>query len=153
MHTRHSETRTPQPFSCAPLIPPPLCPSGGTCIQTLRYCFVSPVSVRRLTYRQAAAVTKHSFTLIVSPCIQCCVLQGSGPTQEEEVQEERYPSAVPFLPPLSASTVKYYYQFYAFAVGTIILFGGLLSPALEVNLGLGGTLCMLCCILSIHDVR
>lgn len=65
--------------------------------------------------------------------------QGSGPTQEEEIQEERYPSAVPFLPPLSASTVKYYYQFYAFAVGTIILFGGLLSPALEVNLGLGGT--------------
>lgn len=72
------------------------------------------------------------------------VLQGSGPTYEEEVQEERYPSAVPFLPPLSASTVKYYYQFYAVAVGTIILFGGLLSPALEVNLGLGGTLCMLC---------
>ena len=68
------------------------------------------------------------------------LLQGSGPTQEEEIQEERYPSAVPFLPPLSASTVKYYYQFYAFAVGTIILFGGLLSPALEVNLGLGGTL-------------
>ena len=66
------------------------------------------------------------------------LLQGSGPTHEEEIQEERYPSAVPFLPPLSASTVKYYYQFYAFAVGTIILFGGLLSPALEVNLGLGG---------------
>ncbi|KAL0045576.1 hypothetical protein WJX82_010523 [Trebouxia sp. C0006] len=66
-------------------------------------------------------------------------VKGSGPTQEEEIQEERYPSAVPFLPPLSASTVKYYYQFYAFAVGTIILFGGLLSPALEVNLGLGGT--------------
>ncbi|KAL3133934.1 hypothetical protein ABBQ32_008382 [Trebouxia sp. C0010 RCD-2024] len=66
-------------------------------------------------------------------------VKGSGPTYEEEVKEERYPSAVPFLPPLSASTVKYYYQFYAVAVGTIILFGGLLSPALEVNLGLGGT--------------
>ena len=64
--------------------------------------------------------------------------QGVAPTPEEELQEERYPSAVPFLPPLSAKTVKYYYQFYAFAVGTIILFGGLLSPALEVNLGLGG---------------
>lgn len=78
----------------------------------------------------------------------CWFLQGSGPTHEEEVQEERYPSAVPFLPPLSASTVKYYYQFYAFAVGTIILFGGLLSPALEVNLGLGGTLC--CILPALH---
>lgn len=66
-------------------------------------------------------------------------VKGVAPTPEEELQEERYPSAVPFLPPLSASTVKYYYQFYAFAVGIIILFGGLLSPALEVNLGLGGT--------------
>ena len=64
--------------------------------------------------------------------------QGYNPT-EEAVLLERYPSAIPFLPPLSASTVKYYYQFYAFAVGLIILFGGLLSPALEVNLGLGGT--------------
>lgn len=64
--------------------------------------------------------------------------QGYNPT-EEALLLERYPSAIPFLPPLSASTVKYYYQFYAFAVGLIILFGGLLSPALEVNLGLGGT--------------
>ena len=80
------------------------------------------------------------------------VLQGSGPTQEEEVQEERYPSAVPFLPPLSASTVKYYYQFYAVAVGTIILFGGLLSPALEVNLGLGGRSHRLCCLLHLQSL-
>ena len=76
---------------------------------------------------------------VINTVCFCCFCQGSGPTQEEEIQEERYPSAVPFLPPLSASTVKYYYQFYAFAVGTIILFGGLLSPALEVNLGLGGS--------------
>lgn len=65
-------------------------------------------------------------------------MQGCSPTEEEAVLSESYPSAIPFLPPLSASTVKYYYQFYAFAVGTIILFGGLLSPALEVNMGLGG---------------
>ena len=70
--------------------------------------------------------------------IENAFVQGSGPSKEEEVTAERYPSAIPFLPPLSASTVKYYYQFYAFAVGTIILFGGLLSPVLEVNMGLGG---------------
>ena len=98
---------------------------------------------------QAAAVS-HSFNVISH--MLCCLLKGSGPTHEEEVQEERYPSAVPFLPPLSASTVKYYYQFYAFAVGTIILFGGLLSPALEVNLGLGGTLFMLCSVVSTFNV-
>lgn len=70
--------------------------------------------------------------------IQNLLVQGSGPSKEEELTAERYPSAIPFLPAMSASTVKYYYQFYAFAVGTIILFGGLLSPVLEVNMGLGG---------------
>jgi hypothetical protein len=46
------------------------------------------------------------------------------------------------LPPLSAKTVKYYQQFYAVSVATIIVFGALLSPMLELKLGLGGQCCL-----------
>ena len=52
--------------------------------------------------------------------------------------EERYPSALPFLPPLTDATISGYFQFYAAACAVIIIFGGLLSPILEVRLGIGG---------------
>ena len=93
---------------------------------------------KQQVYRLAGYLATAKLKVLLS------LLQGYNPTEEEAVLQERYPSAIPFLPPLSASTVKYYYQFYAFAVGLIILFGGLLSPALEVNLGLGGMLTCCC---------
>lgn len=64
--------------------------------------------------------------------------QGGEKTAEEEVGEERYPSVVPFLPPLSDATIREYFRFYIASVGTLVLFGGLLAPMLEVRLGLGG---------------
>ena len=67
-------------------------------------------------------------------------VQGAEPSTEEEVREEKFQSAVPLLPPLSEQTVQMYGQFYVCAVGFIILFGGLLSPILEVRMGLGGEL-------------
>ena len=68
-------------------------------------------------------------------------VQGAEPSTEEEVREEKFQSAVPLFPPLSEQTVQMYWQFYVCAVGFIILFGGLLSPILEVRMGLGGELC------------
>ena len=65
-------------------------------------------------------------------------MQGGERSKEEEVLEERYPSVVPFLPPLTDATIREYFQFYLSAVGAIILFGGLLAPILEVKLGMGG---------------
>ncbi len=64
--------------------------------------------------------------------------QGGEKTAEEEVGEERYPSVVPFLPPLTDATIREYFRFYVASVGTLVLFGGLLAPMLEVRLGLGG---------------
>ena len=77
---------------------------------------------------------------------RCFSLQADGPggaqggekTAEEEVGEERYPSVVPFLPPLTDATIREYFRFYIASVGTLVLFGGLLAPMLEVRLGLGG---------------
>ena len=55
-----------------------------------------------------------------------------------QVGEEKFPSAVPFLPPLTDATMTQYFRFYTAAVAAIVIFGGLLSPILEVKLGLGG---------------
>ena len=55
-----------------------------------------------------------------------------------QVGEEKFPSAVPFLPPLTDATMTQYFRFYTAAVTIIVVFGGLLSPILEVKLGLGG---------------
>ena len=51
-----------------------------------------------------------------------------------------YPSVVPFLPPLTDATIKDYWTFYLGAVAAIITFGALLAPALELHLGMGGTI-------------
>jgi hypothetical protein len=52
--------------------------------------------------------------------------------------EESYLSALPFLPPLTNETLNTYYTFYAGFVATVIVFGALLAPLLEVKIGLGG---------------
>lgn len=56
-----------------------------------------------------------------------------------DVAAERFPSAIPFFPPLSEAGVRSYARLYAVLVSSIILFGGLVAPVLEVKLGLGGT--------------
>jgi hypothetical protein len=56
-----------------------------------------------------------------------------------DAAREPFPSAIPFFPPLSDDTVRSYGRLYAVLVASIILFGGLVAPVLEVKLGLGGT--------------
>lgn len=55
-----------------------------------------------------------------------------------EIEQQKYLSALPFLPPITEKTLKTYYTFYAAFFGAVILFGGLLAPLLEVKIGLGG---------------
>ena len=55
-----------------------------------------------------------------------------------EIEQQKYLSALPFLPAITEKTLKTYYTFYAAFFGTVILFGGLLAPLLEVKIGLGG---------------
>ena len=56
----------------------------------------------------------------------------------DERENERYSSAIPFLPPIGLDTLKYYYWVYGFGVAGLVIFGGLIAPALEVRLGFGG---------------
>jgi len=58
---------------------------------------------------------------------------------DAEGQVEEYVSALPFLPPLSEQTLSQYYSAYAGFVGTVIVFGGVVAPMMELKLGLGGT--------------
>ncbi|KAJ6358562.1 hypothetical protein OIU76_000303 [Salix suchowensis] len=61
----------------------------------------------------------------------------SNESQENELPN--FPSFIPFLPPLSAENLRLYYATCFSLIAGIILFGGLLAPALELKLGLGGT--------------
>ena len=56
----------------------------------------------------------------------------------EREDEELYSSAIPFLPPVSTDTLKYYYWVYGLGVASLVIFGGLVAPAIEVRLGIGG---------------
>lgn len=69
------------------------------------------------------------------PCLRC---QGAEVSAEQELEQETYLSALPFLPPLSEKTLNTYYAAYGFFFAGIIAFGGLVAPILEVKLGLGG---------------
>ena len=63
---------------------------------------------------------------------------GDSAAADPDDLDERYSSAIPFLPPIGADTLKYYYWVYAIGVSSLVLFGGLIAPALEVRLGIGG---------------
>ncbi|CAI5931330.1 unnamed protein product [Closterium sp. NIES-65] len=63
---------------------------------------------------------------------------GGLPVEEEEEMPE-YPSSIPFLPPLKTDTLKEYYITFAFLVASLIIFGGLVAPTLQLRLGMGGT--------------
>jgi hypothetical protein len=64
---------------------------------------------------------------------------GAGLDAGGEAPAERFPSSIPFFPPITEATLETYIKFYALAVAGIALFGGLIAPSLEVHLGLGGT--------------
>ncbi|GLC47516.1 hypothetical protein PLESTB_001763400 [Pleodorina starrii] len=66
-------------------------------------------------------------------------LKGAETSKEQELSQEKFVSALPFLPPLSEKTLNTYYTAYASMVAGIIAFGALVAPILEVKLGLGGT--------------
>ena len=62
------------------------------------------------------------------------------------MSEERYLSALPFLPPLSEATLRTYYAAYTAFLAAVILFGGVLAPIMEVRLGVGGAFCVCVCV-------
>jgi hypothetical protein len=62
-----------------------------------------------------------------------------GIFQDEQEELPSFPSFIPFLPPLSSANLKQYYASCFSLISGIIVFGGLLAPALELKLGLGGT--------------
>lgn len=66
-------------------------------------------------------------------------IKGDGPSKEQELQQEQFMSALPFLPPLSEKTLGKYYTFYAAFCFGIIAFGALVAPILEFKMGVGGT--------------
>lgn len=57
--------------------------------------------------------------------------------QDSELPD--FPSFIPFLPPLTSANLKVYYATCFSLIGGIMIFGGLLAPALEIKLGIGGT--------------
>ncbi|GFP87045.1 hypothetical protein PHJA_000848300 [Phtheirospermum japonicum] len=59
--------------------------------------------------------------------------------EEQENEFPDFPSFIPFLPPLSSANLKQYYATCFSLIAGIMLFGGLLAPALELKLGVGGT--------------
>lgn len=64
--------------------------------------------------------------------------QGVEVNAEDELAQEEYVSALPFLPPLNEKTLNTYYAVYGLFFAGVIAFGGIAAPILEVKLGLGG---------------
>lgn len=66
-------------------------------------------------------------------------LQGGVVAARNEIeQEQKYMSALPFMPPLNEKTLQQYYILYAAFFLSITLFGALVAPIAELKLGLGG---------------
>ncbi|XP_048421114.1 protein ORANGE-GREEN, chloroplastic [Pyrus x bretschneideri] len=59
--------------------------------------------------------------------------------EDQENELPSFPSFIPFLPPLSSDNLKQYYAVCYSIVAGFILFGGLITPSLELKLGIGGT--------------
>jgi len=54
------------------------------------------------------------------------------------IAKENFKSALPFMPSITEKTFTSYLAFFLATVTAIIVFGGIISPSLEVTLGLGG---------------
>ncbi|XP_062005005.1 protein ORANGE-LIKE, chloroplastic [Rosa rugosa] len=59
--------------------------------------------------------------------------------EEESNEMPDIPSSIPFLPSVTAKTLKQLYLTSATFISGIIVFGGLIAPTLELKLGIGGT--------------
>lgn len=89
---------------------------------------------------QKADTAVDGLHILLAPTVplpRCCS-QGDNEPARVEVEQQKYLSALPFLPAISEKTLKTYYTFYAAFFGAVIMFGGLLAPLLEVRIGLGG---------------
>lgn len=60
-------------------------------------------------------------------------------SEEQEMELPNFPSFIPFLPPLNSTNLNRYYASCFSLIAGIMLFGGLIAPALELKLGIGGT--------------
>lgn len=57
----------------------------------------------------------------------------------QEVKDDKFRSALPLLPELNEETIDTYFSLYYGIVASIIVFGGIIAPVLELQIGLGGT--------------
>ncbi|KAI3978415.1 hypothetical protein MKX01_013213 [Papaver californicum] len=92
----------------------------------------------RITF--GVAVIKSFFTwnrLRIQQRIRNTELGIVNDVQDSELPD--FPSFIPFLPPLTSANLKVYYATCFSLIGGIMIFGGLLAPALELKLGIGGT--------------
>lgn len=80
-------------------------------------------------------------TFLWPVCGALTPLQGDNEPARVEIEQQKYLSALPFLPPLTEKTLNTYYTIYAVFFGAVIVFGGLLAPLLELRLGIGGAFC------------
>ena len=64
--------------------------------------------------------------------------EGADDESYEAFVYEKFPSVLPFAPPLTSETIKKYYLLFGTVMFAIIMFGGLVAPILEVKLGMGG---------------
>ncbi|KAG9159120.1 hypothetical protein Leryth_017563 [Lithospermum erythrorhizon] len=65
-------------------------------------------------------------------------MTGYNESGEEEHEMPDIPSSIPFLPPVTPTTLKQLYLTSFTFISGIIVFGGLLAPVLELKLGIGG---------------
>ncbi|KAM2104619.1 hypothetical protein ACFX1R_015201 [Malus domestica] len=59
--------------------------------------------------------------------------------EEESNEMPDIPSTIPFLPHITPKTLKQLYLTSLSVISTVIVFGGLIAPSLELKLGIGGT--------------
>ncbi len=96
----------------------------------------------RLVMLASAAVSAACKVCSVKQCglltHGLCSAQGGDVPPQQEIEQEQYLSTLPFLPPLTDKTMKTYYAFYGVFFMSVIIFGGVLAPLLELKLGVGG---------------
>lgn len=59
--------------------------------------------------------------------------------EEESNEMPDIPSTIPFLPHMTPKTLKQLYLTSLSMISSVIVFGGLIAPSLELKLGIGGT--------------
>lgn len=72
------------------------------------------------------------------PSFVVVVVQGGDEPARVEIEQQKFLSALPFLPPLTEKTLNTYYTIYGVFFMSVIVFGALLAPLLEVRIGVGG---------------